>query len=179
MYIVYQKNPKSGLINIVDEFSSIEDLYKYFRKLHHDKYYFAWEKYQYLEDKFSHVYDEIMTYKVLDGIKKPIYKYVIENEHGLRFSYSYVKGEFQKIRKKLSIRFIWISTGYKRISRGGYFKHPKTLQEMKYSMIMDECEPKPRAKRNHKNLPNSYDDIPHSDYTRNWKKYRKTQWKKR
>ena len=35
-----------------------------------------------------------------------------------------------------------------------------------------------RAKRNYKNMPNSYDDIPTSSmYNRNWKKYRKRQYK--
>lgn len=54
----------------------------------------------------------------------------------------------------------------------GYYRHPKTHQERKAN-IEGFC----RAKRSVRMLPSVYDDIPKSDDGRNWKQFRKTQYK--
>jgi len=56
------------------------------------------------------------------------------------------------------------------------YRSPKTAQEKRNSSDSDELTPNIRAKRNKKNLPSTYDDKPtHTE--RNWKKYRKDQYK--
>jgi len=59
-----------------------------------------------------------------------------------------------------------------------YHRSPKSEQEKAVAAVADkdEEEPKVRAKRNAKNLPDSWDDIP-PGRTRSWKKHRKTQYK--
>lgn len=61
-----------------------------------------------------------------------------------------------------------------------YFRRPHTTQERRLSVawISEEGEPAPRGSRSFCNLPNSWDDYTRSDYyNRNWKKFRKTQYK--
>lgn len=64
----------------------------------------------------------------------------------------------------------------------GAFRHPKTTNERRQSQTSgnfleyDEYKIRIRPKRNHKNLPDVYDDIL-SSWTCNWKKYRKTQYR--
>jgi len=57
-----------------------------------------------------------------------------------------------------------------------YHRHPKTQQERKKAVVADEDEPKVRAKRNAKNLPDSWHDMT-PEAQRSWKKQRKTQFK--
>lgn len=59
-----------------------------------------------------------------------------------------------------------------------FHRSPKSKQEKARAATseVDDIEPKVRAKRNHKNLPDSWDDIP-PGRTRSWKKHRKTQYK--
>lgn len=56
----------------------------------------------------------------------------------------------------------------------------RTFQERKWAQAWDDEEdaPKVRARRNAKNLPNPWDDYPRHDWRiRNWKRYRRYQWK--
>jgi hypothetical protein len=61
-----------------------------------------------------------------------------------------------------------------------YFRHPKTSNEMRQYVATSvnelEIPINVRGRRSAKCLPNAWDDIFRSD-TRNWKAYRKTQWK--
>jgi len=64
-------------------------------------------------------------------------------------------------------------------------RHPKTTQERRIARAHERDEDlryygiKVRAKRNFRNLPNAWDDISHSDWgQKNWKNYRRTQYKK-
>lgn len=62
------------------------------------------------------------------------------------------------------------------------YRGPRTHQEAAFSTAIEEAKElglriKIRAKRNRANLPNSYDDIPcHNE--KNWKRHRRSQWKK-
>lgn len=75
------------------------------------------------------------------------------------------------------------STG-KKSSYRNYFRHMRTTSERRISAI-SECDEelleygvRIRGRRNHKNLPNAWDDEYRRDInTRNWKKYRKHQWR--
>lgn len=60
-----------------------------------------------------------------------------------------------------------------------YFRRPGTTPERRISFaIAEDGEPAPRAARNATNLPNSYDDIGRSNVEcRNWKRFRKQQWR--
>lgn len=62
---------------------------------------------------------------------------------------------------------------------GHYFRHPKTLRERRASIaLVDQGEVPPRARRNHRNLATANDDrIIGARQLRNWKRYRRTQWK--
>jgi hypothetical protein len=60
-----------------------------------------------------------------------------------------------------------------------YFRHPRTQNERRLAFaITDQGEVPPRARRNHRNLVNAYDDLRiNAREIRNWKRYRRTQWK--
>ena len=56
-----------------------------------------------------------------------------------------------------------------------YMRRPKTTQERRWSEAYRKYT---RPKRNRRNLVSAWDDIIRSDiYDRNWKRYRKTQYK--
>lgn len=68
--------------------------------------------------------------------------------------------------------------GISKRGRGFYHRRIHTMPERRMASVFDENEPGPRASRNSGNLPNSWDDLTRSDYAaKNWKTYRKTQWK--
>lgn len=76
-------------------------------------------------------------------------------------------------------------TGKRRWRFASFYRRPKTRQEIKESdsYFLDEdmiyYNIKSRAKRSSHSLPSSWDDVVRSDYgLKNWKNYRKTQWKK-
>lgn len=57
-------------------------------------------------------------------------------------------------------------------------RYPKTQQGRRLSQVLDDNEPNIRAKRNLKNLPTAWDDAVRTDHgDRNWKRYRRTQYK--
>lgn len=77
---------------------------------------------------------------------------------------------------------------YTRKSRGGFktFRRPKTFNERKTAeahMLDEDIQYygiKIRPKRNFNNLVNAWDDIPRTNWRdKNWKRHRKTQWKKK
>ena len=68
------------------------------------------------------------------------------------------------------------------MSYSDYFRHPHTKNEMKQYFASKYSETdifiRIRGRRSPKSLPNSWDDIYRSNmFLRNWKSYRKTQWK--
>jgi hypothetical protein len=71
-------------------------------------------------------------------------------------------------------RFTWNRNAY------GSFRCPRTTQERRWAVQVDEDEPPIRCARNNRNLPNAWDDFyGHSD--RSWKTQskRRHQWKER
>lgn len=53
-----------------------------------------------------------------------------------------------------------------------------TTNERRQAQVLDEFDVPPRARRNARNLPTVWDDIPiAAREDRNWKRFRKTQWK--
>ena len=183
MLTVYRKRYYGGADEVIGYFANVEDIYNHFRKIY---------IYQYngtLENLFSHNPCEFYVkhfhnyHRDVDTNRytfdKPIYCMVVENEKGIRYSRDFLAGEFRRIRKKNSkIRYYFY--GYKRHSRGSYYRRPKTLQErrMAVNVMKEEGEPNWRASRGFRGLPSSWDDIPHSDgWNDNWKRYRKTRWK--
>ena len=75
--------------------------------------------------------------------------------------------------------------GIHKYSCGGYYRHIHTTQELRENDFLKYDEDainyniKSRSRRNKGILPTAYDDIPYSHgyYSKNWKKYRKHQWK--
>lgn len=76
--------------------------------------------------------------------------------------------------------------GKKRGQMKHLFRHPKTFQEIKNSYSIENFNSKYeneffikiRPNRNSSNLPDLYDDLIRKNYKeKNWKRYRKTQWK--
>lgn len=63
--------------------------------------------------------------------------------------------------------------------RGGhYFRHVKTTNERRAAQLVDDTDVAPRGRRNANNLANSWDDYyVTSREDRNWKRFRKTQFK--
>lgn len=75
----------------------------------------------------------------------------------------------------------WVS----RWKKGRYFRHPRTTNERRANCATRTTKEilenhgvafKVRRKRSSHRLPTTYDDI-FLQYQRNWKKYRRTQWK--
>ena len=68
--------------------------------------------------------------------------------------------------------------------RGSGYRHMETTQEiceaeaLRFDEDAQYYSIKSRAKRNRSNLPNSWDDCWRPSRQKNWKNYRKTQWKK-
>lgn len=61
-----------------------------------------------------------------------------------------------------------------------FYRRIRTTHERRWAHAWDDEEfaPKVRSRRNARNLPNSWDDIPRFDWRhRSWKRYRKHQWK--
>jgi hypothetical protein len=171
MLTVYQKIYGNSNLKVIGDFGSFKSVYEYFK---HTRLY----GYVGIESIFSHNSDETYRKETTWGMSVPVYCFVIENHKGLRYSREFIVNEFKKYQKKY--RYYNYFNGGKRHPRGHYHRHPHTLQEIKASahVLMEECEPIWRASRNHHNLPDSYDDINHyDDYNRNWKRYRKQQWK--
>lgn len=171
MLTVYQKVYGKANLKLVGDFNCFKDVYYYFK--FHRPYGSVG-----LETIFSHNSDEVFRKEHEWGMTVPVYCFVIENHKGLRYSREFIACEFKKIFRK-QVRYNYFN-GSKRHPRGHYHRHPHTLQEIKASahVLMEEGEPIWRSARNHHNLPDSYDDINHyDDYNRNWKRYRKQQWR--
>lgn len=61
-----------------------------------------------------------------------------------------------------------------------YWRHPRTTQERRWSLAWKEDGVMGRASRNFHNLPTTWDDIYRASYeNKNWKKFRKHQWRDR
>lgn len=111
----------------------------------------------------------------------PVFCMYIENEDGVRYSTELIKGLFNKFRRQDNKHlYTDFFRGYKRHSRGHCHKRLRTTQEhrMAANVLVEEGEPKWRGKRTNHNLPTAWDDLPLTDWNnRNWKRYRKQQWK--
>jgi len=110
-------------------------------------------------------YNGIDFLRYLDGytIKTQFGEYLTNDD--LPSNYSKTKHKSRKYTKKR----------WKRVSG---LKHPKTHPEMKqyYNPDIEEYNVKIRGKRIAKHLPQVWWDQ-HRYNTKNWKKYRRTQWK--
>jgi hypothetical protein len=111
-----------------------------------------------------------------------VFCFVATNHKGIWYSREYIRGEFRKFYKDSLAKFRYYNgiPGHKYHSRGTYYRAVKTSQErrMAANVLLEENEPKWRSSRNTHNLVDRWDDIHHEDWrNRNWKRYRKTQWK--
>lgn len=162
---------------VIGDFNNFKKIYDHFGKI-----YGKWS----LENKFSSdpfkFYVKPKNYFSNWGISafdSPEYCFIIRNHKGLKYSQEFIIGEFRKFRKDEKIirwNYYYGSNKHHR----SCFRHPKTIQERiaSVSILIEEDEPTWRSSRNFRNLPSSYDDIPHLDANnRNWKRFRKTQWK--
>lgn len=75
-------------------------------------------------------------------------------------------------------RYYWHSWRKRNWRKGGHYRQMRTTQERRWAAAWDDEEfaPKTRAARNFRNLPNAWDDWWRTE-DRNWKRYRRTQWK--
>lgn len=91
-----------------------------------------------------------------------------------------VKEVYQEVRTAVN-KFVLVQryTGAKRRWRfSSYYKKPKTTAERRLNQHIDDDEPAARKARSGRNLPNAWDDEVKSRVgNRNWKRFRKTQWK--
>lgn len=70
-------------------------------------------------------------------------------------------------------------TGKRRYYHSNYYRSFHSIAAKRDAVSVFEDEPKFRAKRNVKNIPEAWDDYPRSScYDRSWKKFRKQQHKK-
>jgi hypothetical protein len=176
MLTVIQKNFYGKKNIVLGYFNNIKHVYDHF-----SNQYGAYH----LEERFSHnpyeFYYRNFDYQLNGALRlisqPPVYCMVVVNENDIRYSREFLLGEFRKIRKKRTNIYFY---GYKRHSRGSYFRRPHTFQERKMSVnvLKEEGEPMWRLARGYHALPTTWDDIYHKDtYNDNWKRYRKTRWK--
>ena len=172
MLIVTQRSFTTKHDQVIGYFQDIRAIYDHFSGL--------FGKYG-LESRFSHNQFEVIvtsTYRLSwrEDITGTEHAMVITNQAGIRYSKEFVTGIFAKYRKS-SYRRYWC--GGVRHYRGCY-RRIRTTQERKLSLgvLKEEGEPVWRQARNYHNLPSRWDDIAHLDVcNRNWKRFRKTQWK--
>lgn len=113
-------------------------------------------------------------------------KYIIRDDEGNSVTHGEFAALIAKRRKIYWPRVMWEQwngegtvPGVGRRRGGHYFRRLKTTNERRWSIpVVEDGEPAPRARRSHKNLPNAWDDYQISSRAdRNWKRFRKTQWK--
>ncbi len=94
------------------------------------------------------------------------------------YKYNLDKRKKKKYIKNFIYRKSPVPNTGKRSLYKNYFRYIKTTQEKRWSFLGEnEIYPvKLRKKRNFKNIPNSWDDIIKERH-KNWKKFRKTQYK--
>jgi len=159
MLTVYKRDYYTNVNVEIGCFDNINDIYNHFRSI----YYIHGSS---LAELFSH---------------NPFdYRLVVENYNGVRYSRDTLLGNFRAISKKQKERYSNYFYGFKRHNRSHYHRRPKTISERRasVSVIKEEGEPIWRYSRNHHNLPTTYDDLTCRDtYNRNWKRYRKKQYK--
>jgi hypothetical protein len=173
MLIVTQRSFSSKHEQVIGYFQDIRTIYNHFGDVY--------GKYG-LESRFSHNQFEVINtgrYWLCWRQEELATEHamVITNQQGIRYSKEFVAGIFNKFRKKPIYRRYW--TGSNRHYRCCY-RGIRTTQERTLSLgvLKEEGEPVWRTSRNMHNLPNRWDDIHHLDVcNRNWKRFRKTQWK--
>jgi len=128
------------------------------------------------------------VYRVVAGYKHIHADFILRDDAGkeltsddfLEFSnYQY------DYKKRYIVRGTGPVPGIKKRKHSKFYRKPRTIQERRKNSISEIFEYedlviniKIRARRNAKNLPNSWDDIYRANYKNNsWKKYRKQQWK--
>ena len=109
----------------------------------------------------------------------PEYPKVAYTEKGKIIDPSHLLGIIRQYYRLF--RQYWRHPGTKSQKRhvtGSYFRKIHTTPERRWAHAWDDEEfaPKCRARRNSKNLPESWDDY-YRTGTKNWKKYRSHQWK--
>lgn len=167
---------------VVGCFNTMRELYNHFCTVHKYNYNLASRfgfnpRDTYSKEKWVMEY-ETGHYRFI----APVFCMYIENEDGVRYSVELINGLFNKFYKQDNKHlYIPVNWGAKRRCRhGGSLRRPKTTQErcLAVNVIEEEGEPRWRCARNEHNLPTCWDDIAVSTYkNRNWKRYRKHQWK--
>jgi hypothetical protein len=102
------------------------------------------------------------------------YRPYVVNDNGTILSEETLLGLWRKLHPGQSRGYGW------RRSRGHYYRYPRTTQERRASagVEREDGEPEFRSRRGFCTLPDAWDDRPiESRRNRNWKRYRKHQWK--
>ena len=180
MYDVPKFIPKIYLIHISGQYWQFKNLEQAAQTLYDLGYFTFWN--YYIGDNFKRVWNyDNLTYTEQ-------YKYIVRTELGdivtCQDLWDIIRVKVKlKRQKKYNYKNKFRDGPISRIRKRRKYKvhrKPRTIQERRESQgCLDEpYKIKIRNKRNHRNLPNSYDDIKRSDYeNKNWKEYRKTQYK--
>lgn len=107
------------------------------------------------------------------------YVYVVYDENENLVPVGTLKNLFGEWKKTKIPRWIFRFAGIKS-SNCSYFRRIRTFQEKKWSKAWtdEEFAPKIRAKRGMRRLPDAWDDYQiAARENRNWKEFRKTQWR--
>lgn len=122
-----------------------------------------------------------VTYSPEDGFAWPAryYTYALRDSYGnsvdphdvaCDYRARYVRGRWRQPNRLPGRKY----------SNGHWFRRPRTTQEKRWAHAWEDEEfaPKVRGRRSLCNLPDAWDDFRRSDLeSRNWKRYRKYQWK--
>lgn len=170
-----------GIIQFIEVLSEEDFVYQYYEK--------------FIIDNFSN--DDVESTRrieYIDEYERVIneFKYVAYNEKGKLLTVEYLIGLIR------TYHAAWEANGYRHTWRGWvkrsqvqwnpwakhknirFYRHPKTTQERRWAHAWEDEEYpiKPRGRRSAHNLPESWDDYWRKDMCiRNWKRYRKHQWK--
>lgn len=125
--------------------------------------------------------------EVYSCAKEPLYRtgnFILRDSQGAKLT----AADFEPMlprRRSWYLRYLSDYPGYGPVPRTGrtrgghYFRHPHTANELRQSQVVEPgIEPRPRPSRYLRNLVDPWDDYPRSNRKdRNWKSFRKTQWK--
>lgn len=175
--LVYRRRECNGKIHLIASFNSVEDLVSNCS---------SFDNFSYCDtDRTSaglHSWDRDYTGGTwVDYYKTTHYCYVAYNSKNKIIGPDILTGLRRKYIRNRWKRYYYRYNSWSKRSNGHWYRHPKTTQERRWANAWDDEEfaPRIRTKRNARHLPNSWDDLPRGSKGKNWKNYRKHQWKEK
>lgn len=147
--------------------------------------------FQFIEKNVTKFICSVLDQEFYIGLNRADYGlYILRNEYNEKLlPYDFLEAanllknkNKDKIYKKYNKKYFWNGVGAvpgtgKKKWYGRYFRHPKTLNVLRYAYSeYEEFEPINKVRGGPRSIPTAYSDIMKPEY-KNWKYYRKTQYR--